>query len=692
MPSFGRFWSAGVCLCAVVSTASFPVAGAEKLADAGEKLQARYAEDLNQLRAEIAKSLPAIDASKRAALERARDASQAATAELAKAQQNLDKLGQAQGLVEHAKGKWIGGAEKEIAKAQAALKTAKSDSERAAAMAAIAKWQANKEEGLKALEQRQAALDKVKADEPQWRQAHRAVQETLAKCRDAEAAALRAIFDDLGSTLTSDKLDTTIMRAVVLSSATPAGLAQFARQGQIEQAQVDGLLSNPALMKEMLVAGGPAQGKYGRALQIQSDIRKASQRSESGHFHRLAVAISLAHAEPIAQRNNESDKSAAAFVDPVQRYLHYEKAFLAGELDPAFPNLTTWEYRYVVDSYASDAMLSWGREMLRNYRPDHILNPDYGWRYSGAVRTDVAYRHSHEYTDSDDLSFFQNVCKNGGICGRRAFFGRYIVQAFGLPARPFTQPKHAALARWTPQGWVVNLGASWPVGWFPEQRGPEFLAETQARKFPQEYLRVLRADWIDAVVEPAAPNKKKPAPPGIWKLIARYEQNAIVADAKTTPSAALGADLAEATESKETRAASVAAAVVTDADKKIATNPNGEIYIPAAALGGGNHLVKSFLGGQQAIAAKAITAMIEVPKAGKYQLVANVVTVHGEEKMAVTVNGAKATADLSIPFTVGQWRLTPALEVPLVAGKNTLTLDPPAHSFALKGFTLIPVR
>ena len=29
--------------------------------------------------------------------------------------------------------------------------------------------------------------------------------------------------------------------------------------------------------------------------------------------------------------------------------------------------------------------------MLRVYRPDHILTPDYKWRYSKLVKTDVKY-------------------------------------------------------------------------------------------------------------------------------------------------------------------------------------------------------------------------------------------------------------------------------------------------------------
>ena len=62
----------------------------------------------------------------------------------------------------------------------------------------------------------------------------------------------------------------------------------------------------------------------------------------------------------------------------MKRYLHYEKAHLDGELDPAFGDFGTWEYRMVVSCDAPDETLAWGREMLRNYRPDLIRNNEAG--------------------------------------------------------------------------------------------------------------------------------------------------------------------------------------------------------------------------------------------------------------------------------------------------------------------------
>ncbi|MFN7342793.1 MAG: hypothetical protein ACK5TA_05600, partial [bacterium] len=145
-------------------------------------------------------------------------------------------------------------------------------------------------------------------------------------------------------------------------------------------------------------------------------------------------------------------------VDPVKRYLHYEKAYLDGELDPAFKDLTTWEYRFVINSDVPDEITTWGRKMLQTYRPDHIYMADYGWRYVSAVRTEVPYGSQNVQYDVDTLHQHQNIAKNGGICGRRAFFGRFMLRSFGIPTWGVTQKAHAALSHWTPKGWVVNLG------------------------------------------------------------------------------------------------------------------------------------------------------------------------------------------------------------------------------------------
>ena len=53
-------------------------------------------------------------------------------------------------------------------------------------------------------------------------------------------------------------------------------LAKFAVAGPSEEALVDKLLGDPALMRDMLVAGGAANGYYGEAMSIYSTLVKKS--------------------------------------------------------------------------------------------------------------------------------------------------------------------------------------------------------------------------------------------------------------------------------------------------------------------------------------------------------------------------------------------------------------------------------
>ena len=81
-----------------------------------------------------------------------------------------------------------------------------------------------------------------------------------------------------------------------------------------------------------LVADGAANGKYGEAIRIYTAIQKVSKKADAGVLQRLALAISLEHAVPIRQGNPKARTDAPETIDPVKRYLHYEKAYLDGEL------------------------------------------------------------------------------------------------------------------------------------------------------------------------------------------------------------------------------------------------------------------------------------------------------------------------------------------------------------------------
>lgn len=432
----------------------------------------------------------------------------------------------------------------------------------------------------------------------------------------SEAQAAKIIADDA--------LDAKLVKFVVLHEATPEGLAKFAQQGKQQQALIDKLLNDTALMKQMLVADGPARPQHGRdlgpaqwgpAMEIYTQIQEASDKASDGVLQRLAVAISLVHAVPQPQRNPKARIDAPKTVDPVKRYLSYEKAYLDGELDPAFATLDTFNLRYVVQGEEPDEIAAWGREMLRNYRPDHVLNPNYGWRYVSVVPSEVRYGSGDVKYDRPELQFFQNIIMNGGVCGRRAFFGRFILRSFGIPTTARPSRGHAALAHWTPKGWVVNLGPHWGGGWTKTvyHKDKDFLATSQARMNPKAYLKVKRAQWIGDVMGESRTYGESEGKPAFWNGVSLKTQRKIITESKAQTLDALGAELGE---SNETVAEKVMAMEISPEDKQITYGDNGVITIPAAGYGSASRDVKamkSFAGGMQIFlprfARKGVTIM-----------------------------------------------------------------------------------
>jgi len=620
------------------------------------------------------------------------------------AKAELGKIRKARGLVGHAKNKWIGGAEKGMAKAQAMLKDAATEDERQAAREELAKCRESREAGVKALAERQAALDALLDSEPALTEAVEAGTRNLAEARAAVQTALEQL--GVNTVLKSDALDAKLAKFVVLLEATPKGLAEFAGQGAEQEKLVDRLLADTDLMLQMLKADGAQDGRYGQAMKIYTDIRKASSKArESGILQRLALAVALQHAQPVKQRNATALTDAPEFVDPVKRYLSYEKAYLAGELDRAFKGLNAWELRMVIYGSEPDEISAWGREMLRSYRPDHIANPDYRWRYVAAVRTEIRYRFGYGELDKPEYQFYQNILMNGGVCGRRAFFGRFMLRAFGIPTTARPQPGHAALAHWTPDGWVINLGARWGIGWTKTRykKDLDFLATTQAREDMDAYMMVKRAQWIGDVFDEERVFGLHGDTPGFWYGVSLHAQRGIIDDLEAKALAAVGEELGEANESKVKY--DVVDTAVTDADRKIVVDRGtGTITVPAVACSKPRESTRkirfmpSNLGGKQLHYNRVgkpeeFEYVVDAPRGGAYRLTARVITPTPEQFLRVAVNGAKEPVDIALPLTAGLWGATEPVEIALTQGRNLLRfsrIGEDIRGLTIRDFTLTP--
>jgi len=415
--------------------------------------------------------------------------------------------------------------------------------------------------------------------------------------------------------LASDALDAKLVKYVVLHEATPKGLAEFASQGKEQAGLVELMLADADLMKQMAVADGAraarvgrghGPARYGPAMNIYADIQETSAKASKGGLQRLALAIALEHAAPHGQRSAKALTDAPANVDPLKRYLSYEKAYLSGELDPAFDRLDVWNLRMVVNGEEPDEIAAWGREMLRNYRPNEIFTDNYGWRYVGIVGSCVRYGSGDVKYDRPELQFFQNILMNGGVCGRRAFFGRFILRAFGIPTTARPSRGHAALAHWTPKGWVVNFGPRWGGGWTKTvyNKDVDFLASSQARMNSKAFMQVKRAQWVGDVMGEKRVYGENGGKPALWNGISLNTQKRVIKESKAVTLDALGTELGESNRPL-TIAEKASALEVKPEDKKIAYGANGVITMPAAALSKPSkgsrdvNLTKSFSGGMQ---------------------------------------------------------------------------------------------
>jgi len=535
--------------------------------------------------------------------------------------------------------------------------------------------------------------------------------------------AARAILADADPFLARDKLHPELVKCALISHATPRGLAEYAQQGQEQEAIITSLLANESLMKQIMEMGGAYEGKYGEAMEVYTAIQKASKRSNEGFYQRWALAVSLEDPEReptdsglsaeelgISEAETNSDEANVklnAADEMVELYLSYEKAYKDGELDPAFDSLTDFEFRFVFPERWSAADAAWMRKMMRNYRPDHIVNPDYKWRYCGIVKTDVPYTSNatearNAMAEEHKLSSMQSYFLIGGICGPRAFVGKLSTAAFGNPTRGARQTGHAAMARWTPDGWTTVLGGPWAYNSWRGRSGLDFVLETKARKVPEEYMKMLRAEWLgDAHGEESVHTMDYGTGGGFWKALSFYKKLAIVEDAEIEELGPTGEQLAESNET--TVEEGIPQIEIPEKDKTMVFAENGTITIPVAACSTPESTEKvrfmhSIDGGVQAhynLAGKRpelLRYTVEVPAAGKYELTSKVVTVTLNGDFLLRLN-RRTMVDVKVPYTMGEWQRSEPVTIDLKEGRNSLlfTIKPPNKGLTIKDFTLKPV-
>ncbi len=288
-------------------------------------------------------------------------------------------------------------------------------------------------------------------------------------------AAQGGLFKDL-------KLTAALDQRQLIAMCGADKLGAFAKADAGNQAFIVWMMKSTEVMDLFLEGGEPRDKDYIGALSVLKKITDADVDARTGIHLRMALGTALSLAKPLrAFQGNET-------IDPVKRYLHFKSAQKNGELTPMFDQLRVWEYAKVLNCDGSDADIEWVRTMLKTMRPELVREARY-----------IAMVSEVQYTTSNWGPMphtFATVLNGGGKCGPRAWFGRFINQAFGVPVWGVKQPGHAAVGFLGNEGWKVKLGRGWDHSTWDGMKGTQFLEIVKARDYMQDFSQSEHLRWL----------------------------------------------------------------------------------------------------------------------------------------------------------------------------------------------------
>ena len=466
-------------------------------------------------------------------------------------------------------------------------------------------------------------------------------------------------------------------------------------------------------MRLCQASGGARNGKWGPAIRNYHELGVAAKQNNNDRvLHDLALACALELADPYPLFNKQG------FTDAKKRYVHYEQAYLLGELDASFSQFNVWELRQVINSDATEEELSWGRQCLQNYRPDIVLENNAQWQYCQIVKTDVGYTTPDWYKP---IHSYDQILSGGGKCGPRAWYGRFICKAFGIPTWGCQQPGHAAMVRWTRNdndnsggggSWVVCLGGGMWKSFWGNQGGPDFELEVTARSACQSERawleRVLRLQWISAFYNENVTlvrSRGLPDPQNPWQSLDMMQRRRL-AGATTNNKNQLMFPRANVDRNRIVQARALHRDGVIPNDPVTRDEATGVIVIPASSCSSPGRkqqkvlFLPSFSGGwqlylQQDAQVEFTLASAHVPP-GSYTLTCRVCTVHRlEQPLTLTVSAEGETNDqvVKLPYTVGLWEVTEPVTIEVAASTKLVFSRPKQqYGFSFKEVLLVPVR
>ena len=499
-------------------------------------------------------------------------------------------------------------------------------------------------------------------------------------------AALEALLKDSASLTVLDQ------RHLIAKTGADK-LGTLAKANPANQAFLRWLLKNTTAMDLYLEACVPLrlaarqENSYRldtAALLIWRKIIEADPDAKDGLYLKLAIATGIAPPGSV----NIGAGGAATPADPVVRYKYYKAAHQNKELFPSFDHLTAWEYARTVSSGASDADLSWAREMINTFRPDLrvgervVKSTSLVWR-----RAAPAQFYPNGYVN------FRNVLAGGGKCGPRASWAQMVCHAFGIPAVGVRQPRHACVAYKSGSAWRVDYGAGWQASKALGLKGPDFLAAVAERSNIVRFSQVEHLRWLAAALSSADHADEVMAIADAIRQLPPDEKTAAApkpepATPKPEPESAAGSrDPIKAMDG----VLHVDAASFAKTGGKISWGGQVPHVLVHDCFTGGKQVYF-----QQQMKEQWADYVLSVPAAGTYHITMKAACINVDQLLEIFSGGTRL-AVVDIPLSYGLWQQTGPVELRLGKGIQTLRVQTPKsvnfenhkrgialHSFELK--------
>jgi hypothetical protein len=496
------------------------------------------------------------------------------------------------------------------------------------------------------------------------------LNERAAACAGEKAAA------DFNALVAESAFASALNHRELLARTGAKSVGDFAKAAPSNKEFLAWLMKNPAALEAYLGSDAPMGKKHAESLAVWKSIWQADPDSRDSLYLKLAIAASLEHPVP------GKGWGGMGPIEPLARYQHFKAAHRKHELSPIFDTLTVWELRMVVDCQACDDDMAWVREMLRTFRPDLLERP-------------VRMVSEVQYATADygpEPRGFAKVLEVGGKCGPRAWFGRMICQAFGIPSVRATQPGHAAVGMKRPwdKQWVTVYGRGWDKTRTRDgEKGTDFTAEANARAHPDKYTAAIRLQWLASALTNAEQSKMVST---LAKTILLQMPKGKVA----APELQAEAESDESSEPATADAAQAGSKSAGVAEAPIGVAP-GVLHFEAESCSSKSEasVHKCTAGGKQVNIPKRsknswVDYTVNAPEAGTYLIQVHVATPYSKQVIEVkSGTGVEQLGTIHLPNTKGLWQTTDPVEIQLNKGVQNVRLFAPfQRGLAIRWFEL----